>query len=84
MRPVDKIKRMLRSLIVKALDRIDPPPPPSQRPCPSCGVDLTAQALVERGDVDYCVCVACGEASVWKGMQVIAGEDVVLLPEEDE
>jgi hypothetical protein len=79
-----KIKSMLRHMVVQLLDKIDPPPPVPQRHCPSCTKVLTDRALVECGDVDYCVCVECGEASVWKGLLLIAGEDSVLLPEGDD
>jgi len=40
-------------------------------------------SLVERGEFDYLVCTSCGEASVWKDMTVVAGEDSVFTEEDD-
>jgi len=75
-----KIKFMLRRAVLQLLDRLDPPKPKT-RPCPSCHKPLLPGSISERGEFDYCVCTECGEASVWKGFQVVAGEDVFLEEE---
>lgn len=78
-----KIRAMLRQAVLDFLDRIDPPPPTPQRHCPSCEKAMSDGSLVERGEFDYLVCVSCGEASVWKGMTVVAGEDSVFTEGDD-
>lgn len=56
----------MRNLLVKLLDRIDPPKRRPVAPCPRCGVDLWERNHTFRIDCDltYVRCI-CGTATGW-------------------